>query len=163
MIRNGYTYTPDGDRNKRYKISRIETISSGSIDMNKVGSSDEINEQYRMEQGDILVSHINSIQYLGNSAIYNIPETLYHGMNLLCVRCNHEKIDPEYLHAYMLTDMYFKFVRERAKRAVNQCSIPVSDFKELPVCVPTIVEQERISSTFKWLDNLITLHQRGKT
>lgn len=156
MIRNGFTYTADGDRSKKYKVSRIETISSGQINMEKVGSVDTINEQYKMQKGDILVSHINSIQYLGNSAIYLSNAPLYHGMNLLCIRCNAEYILSLYLIQYMRTSEYFKSIGERAKRAVNQCSIPVNDFRQICIPVPCLEEQQKIADFLSTVDEVIT-------
>lgn len=156
MIRNGYTYTADGDRTKKYKVARIETISLGQINMEKVGSVDEIDEQYKMQKGDILVSHINSIQYLGNSAIYLSDIPLYHGMNLLCIRCNDMIISPLYLIQYMRTSRYFRRISERAKRAVNQCSIPVNEFRQISILVPCLEEQHKIAEFLSAYDEAIS-------
>lgn len=61
FVRNGYTYSSDGSRNHRYKLTRIESISGGVIDDEKLGSSDEIDPRYRLADGDILFSNINNM------------------------------------------------------------------------------------------------------
>ena len=53
-----------------YKISRIETISSGNIDINKIGYIEYANNisSSKLNIGDILFSNINSISHIGKSA-----------------------------------------------------------------------------------------------
>ena len=111
-----------------YPVTRIETISDDYINTKKVGYVDalltEKVEKYRLRYGDILISHINSDPQLGRSVIYKgMPELLLHGMNLLRMRADPEKLDPFFL------DYIFRFYRNRgvfisiASRAVGQSSI----------------------------------------
>ncbi len=73
-----------------FPISRIETISTGKINFEKVGfiSQSDVRSDYILEKGDILLSHINSLEYLGNCAIYDSDKFLAHGMNLLRITPN---------------------------------------------------------------------------
>src|SRR6266511_1682006 len=68
-------------------VTRIETISMGIINDERVGwidSSRRDLEKYVLRPGDILFSHINSFERLGNCALYDgSPRELIHGMNLL--------------------------------------------------------------------------------
>jgi type I restriction enzyme, S subunit len=51
---------------------------------------DEFSNFY-LQDGDILMSHINSVSHLGKVAIYkNRKEKIIHGMNLLCLKANPE-------------------------------------------------------------------------
>lgn len=77
QIRNGET---------DYPVTRIETISKGVINKEKVGYVEysPILEKYLLNPGDILISHINSFERIGNSALVQYSDTpIYHGMNLL--------------------------------------------------------------------------------
>ncbi|HGK2375721.1 TPA: restriction endonuclease subunit S, partial [Streptococcus pneumoniae] len=38
--------------------------------------------------------------------------------------------------------------------------LPIKQLKDIPVPVPTLLEQKKIGSFFKQLDNTIALHQR---
>lgn len=73
-------------------ITRIETISNSEIDKNKLGYANITDEQfqdYYLQNGDILMSHINSLSHLGKTALVsNITENIIHGMNLLLLRCD---------------------------------------------------------------------------
>ena len=160
-IKNGYNYKSDGNRNYTYKITRIETISSGTINPERLGSSDDVNQNYLLQDGDILFSHINSLPYIGNTAIYtNNLGPLYHGMNLLNIRTDKEIVDPFFLLYVLKNERSRNWFRMTAKPAVNQASIPVSDLSEFVFCIPNIEEQRRISSLLIKLDDTITLHQR---
>ncbi|HFU4326677.1 TPA: restriction endonuclease subunit S, partial [Streptococcus suis] len=73
-ISSGYT----GDatlNNGKYKLTRIETISEGKVDVSRTGFSNELpDEKYRLNFGDILFSNINSLVHIGKVAIFNTME-----------------------------------------------------------------------------------------
>lgn len=153
FIRNGYNYKADGDRSKTYKISRIETISTGVINMERVGSSEQINERYLLQDGDILFSHINSLPYLGNVAYYteNLGK-LYHGMNLLCFRAKKELVIPKYLYYVLKSNNIRKLVNRYAKQSCNQYSLTTSDIKSWTIPLPSLEQQEDIVSVLDRFD-----------
>lgn len=92
LIRNGTSKKQNRDK-KGVAVTRIETISQDCIDLERVGYVDGLGEneieQYRLQSGDILLSHINSEPQLGRTALYmGHPPVLVHGMNLLLLRVN---------------------------------------------------------------------------
>ncbi len=132
-----------------FKVARIETISSGAVDQERIGWSDlavEKFEYYKLKCGDILFSHINSVEKLGNCAIYQgVPENLYHGMNLLLIRVNENLLVPHFL-LYWLKSNYCKaYYTKNARRAIGQASLNQKDIREISVPVPPLSEQKRIS------------------
>lgn len=159
-VRNGYSYKPDGVRTHKYKVTRIETISTGKINPEKLGSCEECDEKYLLKPGDILYSNINSLSYLGNTAIYkNSSEKIYHGMNLLCIRPKSDDIDADYLFAFLNSEAARKFVKYNAQRAVNQCSIKVSDVRNMRIPLPCIEEQQKIGSFLAEIDKEIEIQK----
>lgn len=159
-VRNGYSYKPDGVRTHEYKVTRIETISTGKINPEKLGSCEECDEKYLLKPGDILYSNINSLSYLGNTAIYkNSSEKIYHGMNLLCIRPKSDDIDADYLFAFLNSEAARKFVKYNAQRAVNQCSIKVSDVRNMRIPLPCIEEQQKIGSFLAEIDKEIEIQK----
>lgn len=159
-VRNGYSYKPDGVRTHKYKVTRIETISTGKINPEKLGSCKECDEKYLLKPGDILYSNINSLSYLGNTAIYkNSSEKIYHGMNLLCIRPKGNDIDADYLFAFLNSEAARKFVKYNAQRAVNQCSIKVSDVRNMRIPLPCMEEQQKIGSFLVEIDKEIEIQK----
>ena len=158
LTKNGLTYrqTKEG----KYPVTRIETISEGVIDIKKLGYlknlSDEEIKNYKLEVGDILFSHINSIEHIAKAAIYlGKPELLIHGMNLLLLRPNKERVDPVFLLIYLKYEETRNRFRSWAKKAVNQASINQSELNAFLVPVPPLLEQRIIASILSTVDEAI--------
>ena len=104
FIRNGASIK-QFENAKGYPITRIETISDSYVNLERVGYADIMEfgkyEEYLLDIGDILMSHINSDKHLGKTAIFeNENVKLIHGMNLLCIRPNKKIVSPKYLNYY---------------------------------------------------------------
>ncbi len=93
LVRNGTTAT-QVDEPTPYPVTRIETISEGTIDFSKVGYLAKPELQHRLSKGDILYSHINSVDHIGKVAKYDGSNVLYHGMNLMLLRPRTSVVDP---------------------------------------------------------------------
>src|ERR1041384_1083014 len=135
-IRNGTTATQNKN-GRGVPVSRIETIQKSKFDLNRVqyieNPSDELVETYRYERGDIALSHINSYEHVGKTALFQgNPPLLIHGMNLLRLRLGHNEIDPAFAHYFMLSDFFRDEVRQRVGHAVNQVSINQKRLSEVP-------------------------------
>ena len=88
-IGNGVNVTQIDEEGK-YRVSRIQTISDGCVNLDKTKfTNDEVDQECFLNPGEILLSHINSFDHLGKTAIF--PEgasNVIHGINLirLCPR-----------------------------------------------------------------------------
>jgi type I restriction enzyme S subunit len=88
ILRNGVNCKQEKS-GKGNKISRIESISDASFDLEKVGYAElteREKDRYRLQRGDILFSHINSAVHVGKTAVFESTEPVYHGVNLLLMR-----------------------------------------------------------------------------
>ena len=160
FIRNGVTIKQDISSKEGIPITRIETISKGTIDFNKLGYANifkiEKYKEWLLKKGDILISHINSEKHLGKSAIYlDNNYDIIHGMNLLCIRAIDKKVFPEYLQLFFKTYQYKKQIKEITKKSVNQASFSVNDFKEILITVPDLNIQEKIIKKIKVLEKIL--------
>jgi len=109
-------------------------------------------KDFKLENGDILFSHINSVEKLGNCAIYEgIPENLYHGMNLLRIRVNEGILVPYYLLYWLRSDYCKSYYTRNARRAIGQASLNQKDIREIAILLPPLSEQNRIASRIKKL------------
>jgi len=136
-----------------FKVTRIETISDGFISPEKVGYINlpiQHFEDFKLEPGDILFSHINSVERLGNCAIYEgIPRELYHGTNLLCIRVRKEILDPYFLLFWLRGDECRRFYSICARRAIGQASLNQRDMSHISIPLPPLTTQQRIVAELK--------------
>jgi type I restriction enzyme, S subunit len=168
-ITNGLTSTqhiePPG-----IPVTRIETISFGTVDFSRVRYIRDIDgdkrQRFLLKLGDILFSHINSDLHLGKTAVVSTNKPLLHGMNLLLLRTNKELLDSHYLH-YLLNYYRYsgKFI-EIAQHAVNQSSLNQRKIKSLQIPVAPPNEQtlivDEIEKQFSRLDEATTALKRIK-
>ncbi|MCM1271204.1 MAG: restriction endonuclease subunit S [Ruminococcus flavefaciens] len=168
FIRNGYTYTPTSPKHG-IKISRIETISNRTINLNNVGYAERnIDEKFKLKKGDILFSHINSFAHIGKTAYFDLNEELYHGMNLLCIRSNNSIIS-KFLFYWLNSDKANFIYKSYAKKAINQCSISASEIEKIKFSLPSFPEQNAIAEILsqqdkeiELLDKELELHKQKK-
>ena len=155
-IRNGANIK-QGQIQGGLPITRIETISDGIVDRSKMGHAgicDDKYSSYYLEDGDILVSHINSLKHIGKCALYKgiADETIIHGMNLLCLRPNQSIINPLYALHMLRSEIIKKEIKDITKPAVNQASFNVKDFGNLAIILPGMEQQEQFVSFAKQAD-----------
>ena len=153
-ISNGITHKQT-KTNHGIPVTRIETISNGIIDLDRVGYlsevSDDLIEKYKLESGDILFSNINSDFHLGKTAIFTFDILLLHGMNLLLLRPNKEIIIPKFLN-YLCNWLRFSGIFiSLAQHAVNQSSINQTKVSILKIPLAPLKEQKRIVSKLEEL------------
>jgi type I restriction enzyme S subunit len=108
-------------------------------------------ENYRLEPGDILFSHINSLEHIGKVAIYRGGLPLYHGMNLLLLRCGSE-LNADYLYYWLSSSPGRRASALLARPAVSQASINTSDLKSISIPVPPVIEQKAIAEALSDAD-----------
>jgi type I restriction enzyme S subunit len=152
-VSNGSVAPQIADSN--YPVSRIETISTGEIDFDKVGyiASEDVQENFILKRGDILLSHVNSLEYIGNCALYDSHRLLVHGIHVLRIIPG-DKIIPKYL-LYILKSHWFRHCeRAISKRSICQVSITSTDLTALKICLPPYKEQQAI---IKYLDKNLLL------
>ena len=157
FIRNGKNVRQSKDAGG-VPITRIETISDGTVDMNRVGFagiSTEDNEKWLLESGDILLSHINSAEHIGKCALFKGgPNPLIHGMNLLNMRPKQDILLPGYA-MWALKDSGFRNrILKFVNKAVNQASISATNLKTVEIPLPPLEEQRRIARILDQADVL---------
>lgn len=156
---NGLTY--DVSITCGIPVTRIETISTGEINYAKVGyiPNESGYETFRMQKGDILYSHINSLSQIGKVAYYKGDQEIYHGMNLLLLRAN-DCLNKQYLYYTLLTEHMRHMAQVITKPAVNQASISTRDLKRVKIAVPPLAEQRKIAEVLGVWDEAIEKQAR---
>ncbi len=144
-IKNGKNVKQIDEKGK-YKVSRIQTIANWYVDLNKTKwTNDNIEEKDFLMEGDILLSHINSIEHLGKNALFTgINEKVVHGINLLRLRPDQKIVLPEFISYILHSKEFISKVLPFAQRAVNQASVNITNLKTITVPIPPFEIQKQI-------------------
>ena len=164
-----FPYIKNGANIKQIKgadglpITRIETLSGGVFNRDRMGYAGIYNldkySDYVLEDGDLLLSHINSKTYIGRTVEYRAKndETIIHGMNLLRLKSNSDVINSSFFAYYTLSNDFKTNVAKVRKDAVNQSSIAISDIRKFSIPVPPIQSQRYVVDELDKINELIRL------
>ena len=164
QIQNGANIKQN-DSQEGFPITRIETTANNKFNRNRMGYAGITDiskyESYVLEDEDLLMSHINSAQYLGRTVLYikRPNETIIHGMNLLRLKANKRIINPAYARYYFYGNIFKKQIKNITKKSVNQASFSIKDLKRIQINVPNLEKQVII---VKILDKLQWIIERRK-
>lgn len=149
----------DGPQNGLYKpasaygegtiILRIDSFYDGQVrdwvNLKRLTVSAQEQENFALANGDIVVNRVNSMAYLGKSALVrNLPEPCVFESNMMRMRLDPNQVEPEYVIRYLNSPQGLAELRKNAKHAVNQSSINQEDVKAVVTALPSIEEQTLI-------------------
>ncbi|MCF8425211.1 MAG: restriction endonuclease subunit S [Bacteroidia bacterium] len=155
-LKNGRNVNQFDDEGE-YRVSRIQTIADGSFDLAKTKwTNDKVNNDDYLNEGDILVSHINSVEHIGKSAIVpKLEAKVIHGINLLRLVSDNKKIDNTFLFYFIKSDEFINQVLKYTKKAVNQASVKSTDIKQFQIPLPPLEEQKQIAALFQSIETAL--------
>ena len=162
QIQNGANIK-QGDMDGGFPITRIETTANDKFNRDRMGYAGITDiskyELYILEDGDLLMSHINSAQYLGRTVLYvkQPNETIIHGMNLLRLKARRDIIDPAYARYCFCGHPFRNQIGNITKKSVNQASFAVKDLKQIIIDIPTVPEQLGIVEILDKIQQIIEL------
>lgn len=147
--------------NHGYLLIRNSDIKDGYFEFgdNPIYLDEEfaIQNSSRMHKlGDVITVHTGDV---GTSAVIGENEVNSIGFATIVTRPDSSIIHPEYLAAYLNTDMHKKFA-VNISTGDGRTNYNLGDYYECVIPLPSIDEQKRISKLIKELNYLITLHQR---
>lgn len=115
---------------------------------------------YGLTAGDILVNRVNSIDYVGKSAIApEWHEPIVFESNIMRCRVNRNRVMPDFAIRWLCSGQAMAYFRSRAKSAVAQASINQQDVGCLPVSLPSMDEQQRVSALASAVETALDLEQ----
>ncbi|OGG55590.1 MAG: hypothetical protein A3F84_20675 [Candidatus Handelsmanbacteria bacterium RIFCSPLOWO2_12_FULL_64_10] len=101
--------------------------------------------RYGLKAGDLLVNRVNSIDYLGKSALVgDLPQATVFESNMIRLRVDKRQLLPEFAIRILSSAVAFRHFQRLAKIAIAQTSINQQDVCSLWLKKPCIEEQARI-------------------
>lgn len=152
-------YKHDNFYGRGYPIVRIKNINGGYIDgeekLERVMLGEEELKKYSLCEGDILVNRVNSIENLGKCAsVGDVVNPTVFESNI--VRFSVDRYNPRFIALWFSTDYVRQYIKNKAKRAINQASINQKDILEIKVPVVPIEEQNEF---VRMLNDYLTIKE----
>ena len=144
-LQNGL-YRPASDYGRGTRILRIDSFYDGRVTdlgaLRRVDLDTATVQKYLLRPGDIVVNRVNSRPYLGKSAILpTMDEPVVFESNMMRLSLDVERVEPEYVIAFLQMPYARRCLVANAKDAINQSSINQQDVASLPVQVPPLRAQ----------------------
>lgn len=142
-----------------YPITRIETLSNSVFNRDRFGYANIYDltkyTNYVLNDGDLLMSHINSKAYIGRTVMYKKEdeEKIIHGMNLLRLVVIYDLLIPTFADYYFKTEFFKDEVAKIRKDAVNQSSMAIGDLKMIRIFLPPLALQQIFASKIEAIEH----------
>ncbi len=165
IIGDCFSYIKNGANIKQtkgasgYPITRIETLSNGVFNRDRLGYANICDltkyTNYVLNDGDLLMSHINSKAYIGRTVMYKKEdeEQIIHGMNLLRLVVVYDLLIPTFADYYFKTEYFKDEVAKIRKDAVNQSSMAIGDLRMIRIFLPPLALQQQFASNIEAIEH----------
>ena len=139
----------------KYPYIRMNNLTSdGHLDLKDlkyIDIPDNEIEKCVVRKGDVLFNRTNSIELVGKTAVFDLPDDMVIGGYIIRVRLN-ERILPEVLSQYMNLEALKDILRSMAKGAVNQANINAQELQDIKVYIPDMGVQTEFVEIVKQVD-----------
>jgi type I restriction enzyme, S subunit len=124
-------YKPSTDYGSGVPILRIDAFYDGEVTklaaLKRVRISDEERDLYALHAGDIVVNRVNSMEYLGKSALIpRLDEPTVFESNMMRFEIDLTRAEPRYIVQFLQSAFVKGQILTAAKDAVNQSSVKTS-------------------------------------
>jgi len=110
---------------------------------------------YILDDGDILLNFINSVAQIGKSCMFrDIGRPAIYTTNIFRIKPS-DLITNEYLMWLLRSSYIQKWFIKITKPAINQASFTKQDFYRIPISIPDISEQKRITFVLSEIDETL--------
>lgn len=158
-------YKPASEYGSGTQIIRIDDFYDGRLTrrtgFRKLRLSNEEIEKYKVQNSDLIINRVNSIEYLGKCALVeDLTENTVFESNIMRCCVIEDVISKVYVAAYLASREGRNRLCENAKHAVNQASINQTDVGNTLVPITFMEEQilivQKIEQKLSQTDALIS-------
>ena len=110
-------------------------------DLKYIDVSDEEKEKCVVRKGDVLFNRTNSVELVGKTAVFDLPDEMIIAGYIIRVRLG-ERMLPAVFSQYMNLEALKDILRNMAKGAVNQANINAQELQSIKVYVPDMQLQK---------------------
>ena len=141
-------YVQDGSG---FPIVRIDAFYNGRITnfstLKRLECSESEAQRYLLQENDIVINRVNSIEYLGKCAhIKGLLEETVFESNMMRLHLDDTVMNAVFATKLLCSQCIYKQIMMRAKKAVNQASINQQDVLSFRMFVPPLELQEQFAA-----------------
>ena len=161
-------YKPSADYGSGTPILRIDAFYDGAVTklgtLKRVRLSDKERDLYQLRCDDIVVNRVNSMEYLGKSALIpKLDEPTVFESNMMRFEVDGQRVEPRYVVEF-LQSMFIKGqIFTAAKHAVNQSSINQQDVQDFRINIPPVALQRDFARRVTAVEKLKAAHRASLT
>ena len=146
-------------QNKYLRITDIddETHEFSKSDLTTPLADLAMSADYLLKESDLLFARTGAS--VGKTYLYRQFDGMVYFAGFLIRARIGEGADPEFAYQATLTDAYKKYVAITSQRS-GQPGVNAQEYADYQLMLPSKTEQQQIGMTLRFLDDLITLHQR---
>lgn len=132
-------------------ILRIDGFYNGKVTdfraLKRLRCSPEDVQRYLLNENDIVINRVNSIEYLGKCGLIQglLEDTVFES-NMMRIHVDETRFDAQYISYLLCTEFVYQQILNRAKKAVNQASINQRDVQSFFVYEPPLTKQRDFSA-----------------
>lgn len=147
-------YVQDGSG---FPIVRIDAFYNGRITnfsaLKRLECSESEVQRYLLQENDIVINRVNSIEYLGKCAhIKGLLEETVFESNMMRLHLDDTVMNAVFATKLLCSQYIYKQIMIRAKKAVNQASINQQDVLSFRMFVPPLELQEQFAAFVEQTD-----------
>ena len=164
-LQNGL-YKTSSDYGEGTPILRIDAFYNGRVtkldSLKRVRISLAEQETYGLQKDDIVINRVNSIEYLGKSALIpKLIEPVVFESNMIRFRLDRKYTCPRFIVEFLQSSFIKSQIRTGTKDAVNQSSINQQDVKAFQIRVPPLPLQQEFARRVEAIESLKTTHRES--
>ena len=140
-----------------HPILRIDGFYHGKVlsfsDLKRLRCSKQELDKYGLRSNDIVINRVNSIEYLGKSAVIDglIEPTVFES-NMMRMHPDEHIINSKFMVIQLLSKFMYNQILRHAKKAVNQASINQKDVQDFDILLPPIELQNSFVNLLTQVD-----------
>ena len=117
---------------------------------------------YRLDNQDIVINRVNSIEYLGKCAyIEGLSEPTVFESNMMRFKVNRNELHPLFTAKLLCSPYIYDQIISHAKKAVNQASINQKDVQDFNLVIPPLTLQNEFATFVERVETQKTLFQQS--
>jgi type I restriction enzyme S subunit len=157
-------YKPAADYGSGTPILRIDAFYDGAVTklgvLKRVRLSDKERDLYQLRVDDIVVNRVNSMEYLGKSALIpKLNEPIVFESNMMRFEVDGQRVEPRYVVEFLQSMFVKGQILTAAKHAVNQSSINQQDVQDFRINIPPIALQRDFAHRVTAVEKLKAAHR----